>query len=163
MPSSSGCMSCDLANSITNGIDVPSIEISLASGGKSLSPLEGEDPAPLECFRRTDASAPPAEFLPAPKNFFAKTSFTQGLTLYGTEPLPRDLKNQKGGMPPPLRFWRTPPFGALAQQHNGWQCALMVALTPACEAVRRGGGGVGLNKTRAAGRVRAGGRGLCFG
>src|SRR5262249_25667944 len=33
----------------------------------------------LGCFRRTDASAPPAESLPAPKNFFAKTSFTQRL------------------------------------------------------------------------------------
>src|SRR5262249_10852888 len=33
----------------------------------------------LECFRRTNASAPPAESLPTPKNFFAKTSFTQRL------------------------------------------------------------------------------------
>src|SRR5215469_10381301 len=30
--------------------------------------------------------APRAESLPAPKNFFAKTSFTQRLPLYGTEP-----------------------------------------------------------------------------
>src|SRR5262249_33939253 len=61
----------------------------LNRGGKSLS--RGRDPAQcliqrstasgvrpsLECFRRTDASTPPAESLPAPKNFFAKTSFTQ--------------------------------------------------------------------------------------
>src|SRR6516165_6156600 len=40
----------------------------------------------VECFRRTDASAPPAESLPAPKNFFAKASLTQRLPLYGTEP-----------------------------------------------------------------------------
>src|SRR5262249_24041412 len=33
----------------------------------------------VECFQRTDASAPPAESLPALKNFFAKTSFTQSL------------------------------------------------------------------------------------
>src|SRR6516162_1370467 len=32
----------------------------------------------VECFRRTDASAPPAESLPAP-NIFAKASFTQRL------------------------------------------------------------------------------------
>jgi len=33
----------------------------------------------LECFRRTDASAPPAESSRTPKNFFAKASFTQRL------------------------------------------------------------------------------------
>src|SRR5262249_49760617 len=41
--------------------------------------------ASVECSRRTDASAPPAESLPAPKNFFAKTSFTQRLPLNGPE------------------------------------------------------------------------------
>src|SRR6516162_1328425 len=33
----------------------------------------------VECFRRTDASAPPPESLPAPKFFLAKASLTQRL------------------------------------------------------------------------------------
>src|SRR5215467_11976387 len=38
-----------------------------------------------KCFRRADASAPPAESLPAPKTFFAKTSFTQRLPPFRRE------------------------------------------------------------------------------
>src|SRR6516165_360347 len=82
------------------------VEISTISSIRSESrrqvpvPIGGRDPAQrltqrstasgvrpsVECFRRTDASAPPAESLPAPKNFFAKASLTQRLPLYGTEP-----------------------------------------------------------------------------
>ena len=66
-------------------------------------------PAFNRCFRRTDASAPPAESLPAPKNFFAKTSFTQRLpplsdrTIFGQVFV-------RGGM---IKFskWKVPPTG----------------------------------------------------
>src|SRR5262249_10274860 len=70
------------------------------SGRQVPVPLGGRDPAQcltqrstasgvrpsLECFGRTDASAPPAESLPAPKNFFAKRLSHKGYPLYGTEP-----------------------------------------------------------------------------
>src|SRR4029077_14168850 len=36
----------------------------------------------VECFRRTDASAPPAESLPAPKFFFKNVFHTQRLPLF---------------------------------------------------------------------------------
>src|SRR6516225_7870902 len=86
-------------------------------------PIGGRDPAQrltqrstasgvrpsVECFPRTDASAPPAESLPAPKNFFAKTSFTQRLpplwdrTIFGQVFV-------RGGM---TKFskWKVPPTG----------------------------------------------------
>src|SRR5215470_17839971 len=80
------------------------LRLRLNSRGRSESgrqvpvPLGGRDPAQcliqrstasgvgpsLECFRRTDASAP--EISPGIKNFFAKTSFTQRLPLYRAEP-----------------------------------------------------------------------------
>src|SRR5262249_41959748 len=70
----------------------------LNRGGKALS--RRRDPAQcliqrstasgvrpsLECFRRTDASAPPAESLPAPKIFLQKRLSHKGYPLYGTEP-----------------------------------------------------------------------------
>jgi len=102
----------------------------LNRGGKSLSPLEA-DPAQsltqgstasgvrpsVECFRRTDASAPPAESLLAPKNFFAKASFTQRLpplwdgTIFGQVFV-------RGGM---TKFskWKVPPTGGSSAPADG--------------------------------------------
>jgi hypothetical protein len=37
----------------------------------------------VECFRRTEASAPPTEFLPAPKIFLQKRLSHKGYPLYG--------------------------------------------------------------------------------
>src|SRR4029450_11675141 len=82
-----GHFSAKSSETSTNGLDRSE------SGQQVPLPLGGRDPAQcliqrsavsgvrssLECFRRTDASAPPAESLPTPKNFFAKASFTQSL------------------------------------------------------------------------------------
>src|SRR5215475_16100349 len=72
--------------------------------------------ARYECFRRTDASAPPAESLPTPKNFFAKTSFTQrlpplcGRTIFGQVFV-------RGGM---TKFskWKVPLPGGQARRNK---------------------------------------------
>src|SRR5262249_50672193 len=71
------------------------------SGRQVPVPLGGRDPAQcliqrsaasgvrpsLECFRRTDASAPPAESLPTPKNIFLQKRLShKGYPLYRTEP-----------------------------------------------------------------------------
>jgi hypothetical protein len=64
---------------------------------------------PVECFRRSDATAPPAESLPAPKNFFAKASFTQrlrsfmGKTIFGQVFV-------RGAMTK-ISKWKVPPTG----------------------------------------------------
>ena len=51
-------------------------QVPVPLGGRSTA--SGVRPS-VECFRRTDASAPPAESSRTPKNFFAKASFTQRL------------------------------------------------------------------------------------
>ena len=53
-------------------------QVPVPLGGRDL-PQSKTQRSTASDFRRTDASAPPAESLPAPKNFFAKASFTQRL------------------------------------------------------------------------------------
>src|SRR5215813_3875549 len=54
-------------------------------GGCSLAQRKPSDQRSLH---RSLSARRERNSLPAPKNFFAKTSFTQRLPLYGTEPLP---------------------------------------------------------------------------
>src|SRR5262249_52287809 len=136
------------------------------------APLAGSLLAPLRraapCQFRWRAISPPsryphlsqAAFAPSVRSRCSPTGKgrSQARRRPGREARPAEGKIKKGGCPPPLRFWRTPPFGALAQQHNGWECALMVALAPACEAVRREEEGLVLDSTRTGGRVLSDGR-----
>ena len=97
----------EIAASRRGSIPVLGVDLNRSeSGGKATA--SGVRPS-LECFRRTNASAPPAESLSAPKNFFAKTSFTQrqpplwDRTIFGQVFV-------RGGM---IKFskWKVPPTG----------------------------------------------------
>jgi len=116
----------------------------LNRGGKSLSPLGGRDPAQcliqrsaasgvrpsVECFRSTDASAPPAESLLAPKIFFCKNVFrTKATAFIGQNHFCQVFV--RGGM---TKFskWKVPLPGGQAPCNK-----LLVGTTRHCCAPRR--------------------------